>query len=72
MKEKGNHKKGFRMPYGSIALGGVFAMLASPFTSQPFLCFCLGLLVILGSFAMAMGRRLDEEDSPMPWWYGGL
>jgi len=75
MRTKTNHKKskkGFRLPYGLIALGGVFAMIASPATSNPFLCFCIGVLVIVISFALALCRRLDDSKGPMPWWYGGL
>lgn len=72
LREK--NKKGFRMPYGKIALGGVIAMATSPLSSHAFLCFCAGLLVALASLALAVCRRFDEPSSNLttPWWYGGL
>lgn len=75
MKQKTNRKKkdkGFRLPCGWIALGGTFAIIASPVTSSPFLCACIGVLAIIVSFALALCHRLDDSKGSVPWWWGSL
>ncbi len=64
-------KKTFRMPYGSIALGGVFAMGASFFVPHDgILMFIIGLLVVVVAFTCALCRALDGPGGFWPFgWF---
>ena len=58
----------FRMPYGSIALGGVFAMVASFFVpTGSVLMFLIGMTVVVLSLTFALCRVLGKPGGFWPW-----
>ena len=58
----------FRMPYGSIALGGVFAMVAGFFVSHNgVLMFLVGMAVVVLSLTLAFCRILGKPGGFWPW-----
>ncbi len=58
----------FRMPYGCIALGGVFAMAASFFVPRNgILMFLIGMVVVVLSLTFALCRALGKPGGFWPW-----
>lgn len=56
------------MPYGSIALGGVFAMAASFFVpTGSVLMFLIGMTVVVVSLTFALCRVLGKPGGFWPW-----
>ncbi len=68
MMTRNKSPKRFRMPYGSIALGGVFAMVASFFVPRGgILMFLIGMAVVVLSLTFALCRALGKPGGFWPW-----
>ena len=71
-RKQNKKKKGFRMPYGYISLGAVFAILYSPFSPNTGMIIFISILVLIYCFIFAGVRGYCEADMRFPWWCGGL